>query len=97
SAELVCFPQVELPARVWGGFDFFFSKRGPPCHRRSLPLARERQLNQAPNCFRARGVVWLALGPLLNFGGERGRCAEGQHRVLTGPRAPTFFGYYLFA
>jgi hypothetical protein len=34
----------------------------------------------------------LALGPRLNFGGERGRRAEGQHRILTGRRAPTFFG-----
>jgi hypothetical protein len=37
----------------------------------SFDFGGQRELDQAPNCFRARGLVILLLGPVFNFGPQR--------------------------
>src|SRR5262249_61441060 len=44
------FGQSKFSRAVWGGFEYF-SERGATLSPPLFPLARERQLNQAPNCF----------------------------------------------
>src|SRR5262249_7177386 len=44
------FGQSKFSPAVWGGFEYF-SERGATLSAPLFPIARERQLNQAPNCF----------------------------------------------
>jgi hypothetical protein len=37
----------------------------------SFDFGGQGELDQAPNCFRARGLVILLLGPVFNFGPQR--------------------------
>ena len=62
------FRQSKFSRAVWGGFDHFFL-RGATLSPPLFPLARERQLNQAPNCFQREGLpgYCLSQSSILRF------------------------------
>jgi hypothetical protein len=86
---------VEIFGAQFGApLGIFKSGHRPQSGSPLFSVGRERPLNQAPNCFRARGSVGLLLGPLLNPRFKCRRQPHCRHRILAGRRPTALFLYY---